>query len=434
MQVHIGRPRAGLRGEVAVPGDKSISHRAAILGALGEGRTEIDGFLPGADCLATLSILGRLGAKIDRPAATRVTVTGCGGQLTEPADILDARNSGTTTRLMLGVLAGQPFTAILTGDASLRRRPMRRVTDPLGRMGASFLGRSNADRLPLAVQGSASLRPGEFRLPVASAQVKSALLLAGLQADGWTSVSEPVLSRDHTERLLPSFGVELCRNGTTVTVKGPANLVGTQVSVPGDPSSALFSLVAASLVPGSELLVKRVGLNPTRTGALEVLRRMGADLRITDPSEVNGEPCGTIAVKTAAGLRGVEVAPKEIPALLDEVPVLAVAAAYAQGTTTFLGAGELRAKETDRLAVVKEELGRLGAKVSVEGDTLCIVGAGGLRGGAVRAHGDHRIAMSLAVAGLAAGSGVTISGAECVDVSFPGFYSSLGQVAPGSLS
>lgn len=434
MQLHIGPPRSGLRGETSVPGDKSISHRAAILGALADGVTEISGFLLGADCLATLNILRRLGVKIDRRSMTELSVQGRGGRLAEPEEVLDARNSGTTTRLMLGVLAGQPLTAVLTGDASLRRRPMRRVTEPLTHMGATFLGRLQNDRLPLAVRGSAVLKAAEWTLPVASAQVKSALLLAGLQAEGWTKVTEPFLSRDHTERLLPGFGAEIRREETAVAVFGRAKLSGARVPVPGDPSSAIFLLVAASIVPGSELLVRDVGLNPTRTGALDVLRRMGADLAVQEVQDLSGEPRGTIWIRTAPGLRGVEVAAGEIPSLIDEVPVLAVAAAFAQGVTVFRGAAELRAKETDRLAVLRQELGRLGAKVSVDGDSLTVEGTGRLAGGSVRAHGDHRIAMALAVAALGARAAVTLSGAECVDVSFPGFFSLLGQVAPGSVA
>lgn len=414
-----------------MPGDKSISHRAALFGGLATGETLVKGFLPGRDCLATLRVLRQLGVTVDRRPGDEVRVTGRGGRLQEPQTVLDAANSGTTARLLLGVLAGQPLTAILTGDRSLRSRPMRRVVEPLTRMGATFLGRSGGDRLPVAVRGRRPLSGGEFTLPVASAQLKSALLLAGLQAEGVTRVSEPFASRDHTERLLPSFGQEVQRRGNTVWVSGGGRLEGCRVAVPGDPSSALFFVVAATVVPGSRVELLDVGLNPLRLGAVAVLRRMGAQIAVDSPSEENGEPRGTLRVESAS-LEATVVEEREVPALIDEVPVLAVAAAFAHGTTVFRGVGELRAKESDRLAVLKAELGGLGAVVEVEGDELRVTG-GPVRGGLVHSHGDHRIALALAVAGLGSSQGVSVEEAEAVDVSFPGFFALLEKSAPGTV-
>jgi 3-phosphoshikimate 1-carboxyvinyltransferase len=433
MRLTVRPAGSGLTGAVTVPGDKSISHRAALLGGLADGETRITGFLPGQDCLATLRLLRQLGVEVERPAPTEVRLVGRAGRFQEPEEVLDAENSGTTARLSLGLLAGQPLTAILTGDASLRRRPMGRVTAPLAEMGARFLGREGASRLPLAVCGGRPLEARDFHLPVASAQVKSALLLAGLQASGVTRVAEPAPSRDHTERLLPSFGVRVGgEGGRSAAVEGPAALHGCRVSVPGDLSSALFLVVAATLVPDSELSLLDVGLNPTRSGALEVLRRMGAQWQVTDRFEENGEPRGTLHVH-ASRLEATEVYPEEVPTLIDEVPVLAVAAAAARGTTVFRGLGELRHKESDRLRVLEEEFRRLGGEARVEGDTLLVTGGRRLRGGAGRAHGDHRIAMALAVAGLASAEGIRVAGAECVDISFPGFWALLGQLAPGAM-
>lgn len=431
MQLKVRPLRGGLAGTAVVPGDKSISHRAALLGALAGGRTRISGFLRGRDCLATLTAVRRLGADVEWSQDGDLIIQGVAGTFREPDDILDASNSGTTARLLLGVLAGQPVTAVLTGDESLRLRPMGRVTEPLARMGASFLGRAGAGRLPLAIRGKRPLAPGEFALPVASAQVKSALLLAGLQAEGTTRVSEPALSRDHTERMLPSFGCEVRREGLLAYVQGPAALHGSLVSVPRDPSSAIFLVVAATLAKGSEIRLPGIGLNPGRSGALEVLRRMGAQIEAYGICEENGEPRGTLVVRSAS-LSATDIAAEEVPALIDEVPALAVAAALAEGTSVFRGLGELRAKESDRLAVLQEEFRKLGAQVGVEGDTLVVTG-GGLHGGRAHAHGDHRIAMALAIAGLVSAIGVEVDGAECVDVSFPGFWELLGSLAPGSL-
>jgi 3-phosphoshikimate 1-carboxyvinyltransferase len=405
-----------------VPGDKSISHRALLLGALAEGTTTVHNFLRSADCLSTASCLKALGVGIEGlEGSGPVTVAGRGLQgLAEPEDVLDAGNSGTTARLLLGILAGQPFTALLTGDASLRRRPMARVTAPLARMGAQILGRRDGSLLPLAVRGG-RLRGGHFALPVASAQLKSALLLAGLNAEGETSITEPAPSRDHTERMLAAWGVPLRREGSSVILPAGPRLRAQTVSVPGDISAAAFFLVAAAILPGSQVTIKGVGVNSTRTGVLDVLARMGALVSLTNRHEESGEPLADITV-AAAPLQGVEIAGPLIPRLIDEIPALAVAACYAQGETVIRDAAELRVKESDRLAALARELGALGADIRELPDGLIIRGRP-LHGGEVKSHGDHRLAMALAVAALAARGPVTIAGADCVSISFPTFFS-----------
>lgn len=402
-----------------------------MLGALAAGPTLVTGFLRGRDCLATLRALQRLGVEHRWLSDGKLVVNGCAGSLREPDDVLDAGNSGTTARLLLGLLGGQELTAVITGDGSLRRRPMGRVVRPLSEMGVTFLGRANGERLPLGVRGRRPLNPARFVLPVASAQVKSALLLAGLQACGTTVVSEPARSRDHTERLLPSFGCPVRREGLTVSVDGPATLHSCEVAVPGDVSSAFFFVVAATLVAKSEVVLPGVGLNAARTGALDVLQRMGGLCEVIQEAQANGEPRGCVVVRSST-LQAVEIPDEEVPTLVDEIPALAVAACYAEGTSVFRGLGELRAKESDRLRVLEQELRHLGGDVWSEGDTLHVSGRP-LRGGFCRSHGDHRIAMALAVAGLASAEGVEIAGADCVDVSFPGFWSLLGAIAPGAV-
>lgn len=415
-------------GEVRVPGDKSISHRALILGALAEGETEIRGLLEAEDCLATLAILRALGVAIVADGG-RVRIAGRGwGGLREPDGVLDAGNSGTSLRLLAGVLAGRPLFSVLTGDASLRARPMRRIAEPLRAMGARVLGRGDGAYAPLAIRGGA-LRAITWRSPVASAQIKSAILLAGLQATGRTTVEEPSRSRDHTERLLAAFGAPPAVAGPRVSVTGPVLLRGTRVAVPGDFSSAAFFLVAAAACPGAELLVRDVGVNPTRTGLLDALRRMGAAVRLERPREEGGEPVADVRVQ-GARLRGIEVAAGEVPRLIDEVPILAVAAALADGPTTIAGVDELRVKEVDRLAALAGELGALGAAVVVEDHRVVIGGGGGLRGAAVASRGDHRMAMSLAVAALFAAGETEVADVACVETSFPGFAALLAAVAP----
>jgi 3-phosphoshikimate 1-carboxyvinyltransferase len=417
-----------IQGDLRVPGDKSISHRALILGALAEGTSEVAGLLRGEDCLATLAALRALGVEIeDAGGSIRIHGRGVEG-LNEPETILDAGNSGTTLRLLAGLLAGRPFFSVLTGDASLRRRPMRRVTEPLTAMGARLLGRAGGGYPPLAIQGG-PLVGIAWRSPVASAQVKSALLLAALQADGVTSVTEPGRSRDHTERMLGAFGVPVEREGACVRLRGAARLIPTAIAVPGDLSTAAFFLVAAAARAGAEVVIRDVGVNPTRTGLLDVLIRMGGRLEVTARREIGGEPRADIRVQ-GGRLRGVRVEAAEVPRLIDEVPILAVAAAVAEGVTEIQGVGELRVKEVDRLAALAEELSRLGAQVAAEGETLRIAGGAPLCGGRVASRGDHRMAMSLAVAGLFAQGETWVQDVGCVETSCPGFARLLREIAP----
>lgn len=424
------RGPAVVGGTVRVPGDKSISHRALLLGALAHGTTRIRGLLQGEDCRATLAALRALGTEVDASADGTIAVRGRGPEaLNEPERVLDAGNSGTTMRLLAGLLAGRPFCSVLTGDDSLRRRPMGRIVDPLRAMGATVLGRADGRFPPLAVQGG-RLRGIAWNSPVASAQVKSAILLAGLQSEGETSVTEPMRSRDHTERLLGAFGVALQHTATTVTVAGGQRLEACDVTIPGDLSSAAFLLVAAAACEGSEMRVPCVGVNPTRTGLLEVLERMGAEVRQEGFQFVAGEPVADLVVR-GGRLHGVRVGPELIPRLIDEVPALAVAAALAEGDTSIEGAAELRVKEVDRLAAVAEELSRMGAVISSTRDSLQIHGGAQLRGAAVQSRGDHRMAMSLAVAGLFAAGETVVEDVGCADTSFPGFASLLADAAPG---
>lgn len=419
-----------IRGSIRVPGDKSISHRSLLLGALAHGTTEVRGFLRSQDCLATLAILRALGVEITESADGRIEICGRGPEgLREPETVLDAGNSGTALRLLAGLLAGRPFFSVLTGDASLRRRPIRRVVDPLIAMGATLLGRAGGQYPPLAIQGR-QLSGIAWTSPVASAQVKSAILLAGLQATGETSVTEPMLSRDHTERMLTAFGVSVRREGTTVSIPGEARLHATNLAVPGDLSSAAFFLIAAAALPGSELLIRDAGINPTRTGALEVLEAMGARVTRERERSEGGEPVADLRIR-GARFRGAKVGAELIPRLLDEIPALAVAAALAEGETVVSGAAELRVKEVDRLSAVAGELAKLGVQVAEEREGLRIVGGRRLRGAVVRSRGDHRMAMALAVAGLFADGETRVQDVACVETSFPGFAELLAEVAPG---
>ncbi len=427
-----------MRGELVVPGDKSISHRAAILGAMAHGGTEISGFLEGEDPLSTVRCLRALGVGIEGPREGRLLVDGAGVEAwREPAAVLDAGNSGTTLRLLLGALAGRGFAATLTGDASLRRRPMDRVAEPLRSMGAVVGGPEGGKTAPLTIRGG-KLRAAAVELAVASAQVKSAVLLAGLQAEGVTAVTEPSRSRDHTERMLAAFGgaveeADLPGGGHRVTVRGPQSLRGARVAVPGDFSAAAFFLVAGAVVPGSAVTVRGVGLNPTRTGLLDVLRRMGAKIRVDlEDFAPGGEPVGDVTVEGTGELRGVEVGGSLIPRLIDEIPALAVAAVFACGKTVIRDAAELRAKESDRIAGMAAELARLGGRVRTLPDGLLIEGGGKLGGAAVDAWGDHRVAMALAVAACAVGGGETlIQGTECVNISYPDFFRDLTLLGAG---
>ncbi len=418
-----------IQGAIRVPGDKSISHRCLLLGALAEGTTEVRGLLRSADCLATLAALRALGAEILESTDGRVVIGGQGPEaLREPDVILDAGNSGTTLRLLAGILAGRPFFSILTGDASLRSRPMRRVVDPLTAMGATLLGRAGGQYPPLAIQGR-ELSGITWASPVASAQVKSAILLAGIQATGETRVTEPMLSRDHTERMLAAFGVGVQRRGTTVSVRGPARLRAASLTVPGDLSSAAFFLVAAAASPGGEVLIRDVGVNGTRSGVLEALDAMGAAITQTRLRTEAGEPLADLSVR-GAPLHGAKIGAELIPRLLDEIPALAVAAAMAEGETVISGAAELRVKEVDRLAALAGELAKFGVKVVEERDGLRIVGGQTLRGTVVSSRGDHRMAMALAIAGLLAHGETRVEDVACVETSFPGFPGLLAEVAP----
>jgi 3-phosphoshikimate 1-carboxyvinyltransferase len=368
--------------------------------------------------------------EITESADGRIEICGRGPEgLREPETVLDAGNSGTALRLLVGLLAGRPFFSVLTGDASLRRRPMRRVVDPLTAMGATLLGRAGGQYPPLAIQGR-QLSGIAWPSPVASAQVKSAILLAGLQATGETSVTEPMLSRDHTERMLTAFGVSVRREGTTVSIPGGARLRATNLRVPGDLSSAAFFLVAAAALPGSELLIHDAGINPTRTGALEVLEAMGAHVTRERERSEGGEPVADLRIR-GARLRGAKLGAELIPRLLDEIPALAIAAALAEGETVISGAAELRVKEVDRLSAVAGELAKLGVRVAEEREGLRIVGGRRLRGAVVRSRGDHRMAMALAVAGLFADGETRVQDVACVETSFPGFAELVAEVAPG---
>ncbi|MGH7388821.1 MAG: 3-phosphoshikimate 1-carboxyvinyltransferase [Candidatus Rokuibacteriota bacterium] len=419
------RPVRRLAGRTEVPGDKSISHRAALLGALADGVTEIRGFLEAEDCLRTLAAVEALGAEVTRKGPGEYRVSGAGG-FQEPGDVVDCGNSGTTARLLMGVLAGQPFWTCMTGDASLRRRPMARVAEPLRRMGATITGRADGGRLPLAVRGARPLRAIAYESPVASAQVKSAVLLAGLHADGAVAVTEPAQSRDHSERMLRRFGARVETGGLTTTIT-PGALRGTSVVVPGDISSAAFLLVAGLVVPDARVTVAGIGLNPTRTGVLEALQAMGARLDVT-PGEDAGEPIGAVTAVTTE-LHGVTVAGELVPRLIDEVPVLAVAAALARGATQIRDAAELRVKESDRVAALARELAAMGADVRELPDGLALVGPARLRGARVASGGDHRIAMALAVAGLAAEGETLVEDVACIATSFPQFADALNALA-----
>lgn len=419
-----------VEGAVRVPGDKSISHRSLILGAMAHGLTEVHGFLRSQDCLATLEALRALGTEIVESPDGRIRIAGKGPEaLREPDTILDAGNSGTTLRLLAGLLAARPFFSVLSGDASLRNRPMRRVVEPLTAMGATLLGRSAGQYPPLAVQGR-ELSGITWNSPVASAQVKSAILLAALQARGATRVTEPSLSRDHTERMLQAFGVTVAREGTTISVTGPARLQGTTVSVPGDLSSAAFFLVAAAARPGAEVLIREVGVNPTRGGLLGILGAMGAAVAQERGRNEAGEPVADVRVR-GGQLRGTTVGGELIPHLLDEIPALAVAAALADGETVISGAAELRVKEVDRLSALAGELVKLGVRLTEEPDGLHIQGGAQLKGAVVSSRGDHRMAMSLAIAGLFADGQTQVQDVGCVETSFPGFARLLAEVAPG---
>jgi len=427
VDILVSRTADALTGKARVPGDKSVSHRALMFGALAAGETRITGLLEGEDVLATAAAMRALGSHVERGDDGVWRVLGCGlGALAEPEDVLDMGNSGTAARLLLGLLATHPITTTMTGDASLRSRPMERVLAPLRQFGAAF---STADggRLPLTVTGTAQPLPIEYQPPVASAQVKSAVLLAGLNAPGETTVVEPVATRDHTERMLIQFGAQvrtemLDGGGRRITVTGEPELKASDVMVPSDISSAAFPMVAALLVPGSDVTLTGVGLNPLRAGLPETLRDMGADIEESNQAGGDGEPIADLRIR-AGTLKGIEVPPERAPAMIDEYPVLAVAAACAQGTTVMRGIGELRVKESDRLAAMAKGLAAAGVELEEGEDSLVIHGTGTPpKGGATVASGlDHRIAMAFLVLGLASREPMTVTGAATINTSFPGF-------------
>ena len=427
-------PARPLSGQALVPGDKSISHRALMFGALAVGTTDITGLLEGEDVLRTAAAMRALGAEVADLGGGHWRVAGRGiGGLVEPADVLDMGNSGTAARLLCGLLAGHALFAVMTGDASLRKRPMKRVTDPLSATGARFATRAGG-RLPLAVEGTGDPLPLDYTLPVASAQVKSACLLAGLSARGITRVVEHEATRDHTENMLRHFGatvrVAAEGHGRVIELDGQPELIAAPVVVPGDPSSAAFPAVAALLVPGSEVLLRGVGLNPLRAGLFATLAEMGADITRLNPRMEGGEPVADLLVKASA-LRAVDVPPERAPAMIDEYPILAVAAAAARGTTRMRGLKELRVKESDRLAATAALLAANGVAVTVEGDDMIVQGAGGppAGGGDVVTHMDHRIAMSALVLGLASRAPVRVDDAAFIETSFPGFAALMNRLA-----
>ncbi|MDA8233612.1 MAG: 3-phosphoshikimate 1-carboxyvinyltransferase [Clostridia bacterium] len=416
-----------LIGRVRVPGDKSVSHRAVMFGGIAKGITEVENFLTGEDCLSTVRCFKAMGVEVEETGPTSLRVLGKGLMgLEEPGEVLDVGNSGTTMRLMLGILAGQPFFAALTGDDSIRRRPMGRVTEPLRQMGAEIWGRQQGKFAPLAIRGG-NLRAMEYNSPVASAQVKSALLLAGLYAHGVTVVEEPEKSRDHTERMLRYLGARVDVDGNRVSIHGKPELTGKKITVPGDISSAAFFLVAGSIIPDSEIILENVGVNPTRDGIIEVLQNMGADLQLVNLREVNCEPVADIIVRSSS-LRGTEIGGALIPRLIDEIPVLAVAAAMATGETVIKDAEELKVKESNRIATVVKELSKFGVAIEELPDGMRIKGGKTLTGAVCESYHDHRIAMAMAVAGLSAQGETEIKDPQCIDISFPGFAETLASL------
>lgn len=413
----------GLSGEVTVPGDKSISHRSIMLGALAMGDTRIKGFLQGADCLSSIDCFRRMGIEINNNGG-EVIVKGKGLRgLKKPDDTLDVGNSGTTTRLMSGILAAQNFDTRLNGDASIQRRPMKRIMTPLSMMGASIISEKGNDCAPLIIKGS-RLNGISYASPVASAQVKSAILLAGLYAEGMTTVTEPVSSRNHTELMFKEFGVDIETNGNTVSVRPAEQLFARDIMVPGDISSAAYFIVAGLITPDSSIVIKNVGLNPTRDGIIRVCRAMGADISVDMTDKSDGEPVGNITVRTSE-LRGCEIGGDIIPALIDEIPIIAIMACFAKGTTVIKDASELKVKESDRIEVMINNLKAMGADAEATADGMIIHGGRPLKGAVIDSRLDHRIAMSFAIAGMNAIGDTDIRGFECVDISYPDFYSDL---------
>lgn len=421
------QPARALKGELTVPGDKSISHRSIMLGAIANGVTTVRGFLRGEDNMSTMHAFRAMGVRIDDDGET-LAIHGRGLHgLQEPGDVLDCGNSGTTIRLITGLLSGQSFFSVVTGDQYLRKRPMKRVVEPLSRMGARISGRNQGSLAPLAINGG-GLRAIEYESPVSSAQIKSSIMLAGLYADGATTVREPSLSRDHSERMFRLFGASLERFENGVTVRGGAELNAQEVSVPGDISSAAFFIVAALITPNSEVLIRNVGINPTRTGVIDILTEMGGRIELLDQRELSGEPVADLLVRTSS-LKGITISGSVVPRAIDEFPVICVAAACAEGVTSVRDAKELRVKETDRISAMATNLRALGVVVTETEDGMDICGAENISGGQVESFGDHRIAMSMAIAAQVATDAVTIQDTDCVATSFPTFFPLLEKVA-----
>ena len=412
-----------LKGEVTIPGDKSISHRAVMFGSLAEGTTEVTNFLQGADCLSTISCFRELGIEIEN-TPDRILIHGKGLHgLSEPADTLDTGNSGTTTRLISGILAGQSFTTVLNGDASIQTRPMKRIITPLSMMGADIISLKDNGCAPLRICGG-QLHGITYESPVASAQVKSCVLLAGFYADAPTSVIEPVLSRNHTELMLTGFGAKVTSSGTTATIEPEPDLKGMKIEVPGDISSAAYFLAAGLIIPNSEILIKNVGINPTRDGILRVAKEMGGDITVLNQKTSGGEPTCDLLVRSSS-LKGVTVGGEIIPTLIDEIPMIAVMACFAEGTTIIKDAQELKVKESNRIDTVVTNLKAMGAHIEATDDGMIIEGGHPLHGAVIDSHLDHRIAMSFAVGALGADGETKIEGAECVKISYPEFYETL---------
>jgi 3-phosphoshikimate 1-carboxyvinyltransferase len=415
-----------IRGEITVPGDKSISHRSIMIGAVARGVTTVRGFLRGEDNFATLNAFRAMGVAIQDEGET-LLINGKGLHgLEEPSDVIDCGNSGTSMRLLTGLLAGQKFFSVLTGDQYLRNRPMKRILEPVGAMGGEIYARSGGNKAPLAIIGR-NLHGVTYQSPIASAQVKSAVVFAGLYASGETAVMEPHLSRDHTERMLGCFGADIETLPGGVRVRGGRELQGQEITIPGDISSAAFFIVATIMVPNSELLIKNVGVNPTRTGILDILSAMGARIQMVDCREISGEPVADLLVRSSQ-LKGIEIGGELVPRAIDEFPVICVAAALAEGTTVIRDAGELRVKETDRISAMAVNLGKAGVRVTETGSGMEIHGTERLQTCTVDSFGDHRIAMSMLIAGLAAEDGITVNDPDCIATSFPDFIELIAKV------
>ncbi len=415
-----------LKGTIQVPGDKSISHRSVMLGAIAEGKTKVYGLLTGEDCLNTIDCFSKMGVQIKREGNyVEIDGTGFNG-LKEPVEILDVGNSGTTIRLMLGILAGAPFHTCLIGDDSIAKRPMDRVARPLRQMGARIDGRKNGSFTPISIRGG-GLKGIEYTSPVASAQVKSSILLAGLHAEGMTTVVEPQSSRDHTERMLKAFGCEVEIDGLKTAIRGKQTLKGTTIKVPGDISSAAFFLVAGAIVPNSELTIKNVGINTTRTGIIDVLKEMGANIIIEETESGEIEPAADIYIKTS-NLKGIEIGGDMIPRLIDEIPIIALAATQAEGVTIIKDAEELKVKETNRIDTVVRELSKMGARIEATDDGMIIYGGTDLRPSLVDSHGDHRIGMMLAIASCLAKGETVVENSEAISISYPNFFQHLEEL------